>query len=280
MPNVCWETNTGNPNVANYVTVDFKVDWNPDMTNIVNYPASSFASSSDVDTVLCDIGRTNDSNMPSTTTYKEFSASTSLMTWGGVSRGNIGLYNALALGNVDAVILEAETMDLCMSHASPNDNAQHAHSISPCMTGSALTGSTTTKPGACNDSGADCFGTNFDFMRTGWSTSDGTYGGNYGLAKDGHVIYGPFNADGEVWSCDDVDMCNGFFLADGSYGYASTSFFPYLVGCWGPASASHDYLPTCTTNGCGPTDSSSSAAISGLSLSALAVAALAINSAL
>jgi hypothetical protein len=277
MPNVCWETNTRNPNVANYVTVDFKVDWNPDMTNIVNYPASSFASSSDVDNVLCDISRTDDSNMPSTTTYKEYDSSTSLRTWGGVSRGNIGLYNALALGNVDAVILEGETMDLCMSHASPNNYAQHAHSISPCMTGSALTGSTTTKPGACNENGADCFGTNYDFMRTGWSTSDGTYGGNYGLAKDGHVIYGPFNADGEVWSCDDVDMCNGFFLADGSYGYASTSFFPYLVGCWGPASASHDYLPTCTSNGCG---TSSSAAISGLSLSALAVAALAINSAL
>lgn len=93
------------------------------------------------------------------------------------------------------------------------------------------------------------------------------------------MIYGPFNADGEVWDCDDVDMCNGFFLADGSYGYASTSFFPYLVGCWGPAYASHDYLPTCTENGCGPsTDSDASAAISSLSLSAFAVAALAVNS--
>jgi len=87
MPNVCWETNTRNPNVANYVTVDFKVDWNPDMTNIVNYPASSFASSSDVDNVLCDISRTDDSNMPSTTTYKDYDSSTSLRTWGGVRRG-------------------------------------------------------------------------------------------------------------------------------------------------------------------------------------------------
>lgn len=205
-----------------------------------------------------------------------------MTTWSGVGRTNIALYNALALGNLDAVILEGETMDLCMSHASPNNYAQHAHSLSPCLNGSELTGSTTTKPGACNDDGADCFGTDYDFMSTGWSTDDGTYGGGYGLAKDGHVIYGPFNADGETWSCDDIDMCNGFFLADGSYGYASTSFFPYLVGCWGPAYASHDFTPTCTENGCtysseDDSDSDSSSAISSLSLSAVA-AALVINS--
>jgi hypothetical protein len=123
MPNVCWETNTSNPNVANYVTVDFKVDWNPDMTGIVNYPESMFATADDVDSVMCDIGRTADSNMDSSITYDEMSASTGLTTWSGVSRGNIGLYNALALGNVDAVILEGETMDLCMSHASPNNYA-------------------------------------------------------------------------------------------------------------------------------------------------------------
>jgi len=205
-----------------------------------------------------------------------------MTTWAGVGRTNIALYNALALGNLDAVILEGETMDLCMSHASPNNYAQHAHSLSPCLNGSELTGSITAKPGACNDDGADCFGTDYDFMSTGWSTDDGTYGGNYGLAKDGHVIYGPFNADGETWSCDDIDMCNGFFLADGSYGYASTSFFPYLVGCWGPAYASHDFTPTCTENGCtysseDDDDTDSSSAISSLSLSALA-AALVINS--
>jgi len=77
-------------------------------------------------------------------------------------------------------------------------------------------------------------------MRGDWATSDGTYGGFYGLAKDGHVIYGPFNAAGETWACDDVDMCNGFFLDDGSYGYASTIRFPYIVGCWGPAAATGD----------------------------------------
>ena len=48
---------------------------------------------------------------------------------------------------------------------------------------------------------------------------------------DGHVIYGPYNIAGELWDWDDVDVCNGFFHTDGSYNYASTTFFPYTVGC-------------------------------------------------
>ena len=40
------------------------------------------------------------------------------------------------------------------------------------------------------------------------------YGGMIGLAKDGHVIYGPYNKDGELWGCTDTDYCNGFFLGD------------------------------------------------------------------
>lgn len=38
------------------------------------------------------------------------------------------------------------------------------------------------------------------------------YGGVTGIAKDGHVIYGPYNGNGELWACEDLDFCNGFFL--------------------------------------------------------------------
>lgn len=54
-----------------------------------------------------------------------------------------------------------------------------------------------------------------------------------GLAKDGHVIYGPYNAAGETWSSCDVDICNGRMI-DGYYGYVTTTFFPYFIGCFGP----------------------------------------------
>lgn len=176
------------------------------------------------------------------------------------------------------MLLEGTTMDGCMGHASPNNYAQHAHSISPCVKGGVcsgkecLVGSTTTKPGACN-AGLNCLNTGYTFMRQNWSASDATYGGVYGLAKDGHVIYGPFNAAGETWGCDDVDMCNGFFLSSGDYAYASTIKFPYMVGCWGPARTTHTHMPTCTTNGCGTTV----AGAAGLAMTTIASAFLAFN---
>ena len=57
-----------------------------------------------------------------------------------------------------------------------------------------------------------------------------------GLARDGHLVYGPYNGKQELWSCSEHDVCNGAFLEDGSYAYVSTSSPPYVVSCWGPAS--------------------------------------------
>lgn len=175
------------------------------------------------------------------------------------------------------MLLEGTTMDGCMTHAAPNSNAQHAHSISPCVdgkdcgTGQCISGSTTAKPDACNKPNMDCLDTGYTFMRGGWSSSHNTYGGIYGIGRDGHVIYGPFNAAGETWACEDLDMCNGFFLSSGDYAYASTIFFPYVVGCWGPAYATHTTMPTCTTNGCGTADAV------GLAFSGVVTALLAVN---
>lgn len=88
-------------------------------------------------------------------------------------------------------------------------------------------------------------------MYNGWSASDGKYGTFYGIALDGHVIYGPYNADNELWGCDDLDVCNGHYLTDGSYGYASTTFYPYLVGCWGAGPTTREHIPGCSTSACG-----------------------------
>jgi hypothetical protein len=75
------------------------------------------------------------------------------------------------------------------------------------------------------------------------------YGGVIGIAKDGHPIYGPYNENGELWGCIDVDYCNGFFDKDLGYAYASTSFFPYTIGCWGPSPPKR-YRLTCSQNSC------------------------------
>lgn len=223
---------------------------------------------------MCDINRTSKQNLyiGIYEKYTEDSASTSLETWSGVNKNNIALFNGLAQGNTDALVAEASSMDLCMTHAAPTTNAIHAHSISPCACEGC--GSTSTKPGTClNNASPNC--TAHATWTSGWTANNGDYGGTYGIAKDGHVIYGPYNSNNELWSCDDVDMCNGFFVdsATGEYGYASTTFFPYLVGCWGPAPMIHPFRPTCTSSTTGCPASSHL----GLSFSAIALFALLIH---
>ena len=55
-----------------------------------------------------------------------------------------------------------------------------------------------------------------------------------GIAKDGRLIYGPYNSNGKLWQPCDVDICNGRYFAANNYGYVSTMFHPYFVSCWGP----------------------------------------------
>lgn len=69
-----------------------------------------------------------------------------------------------------------------------------------------------------------------------------------GIAKDGHVIIGPYQSNGEIWGCN-RDVCNGAFV-DGSYVYVGSDQFPYVVGCWGPGPEPL-YRPGCSSNGCG-----------------------------
>lgn len=81
-------------------------------------------------------------------------------------------------------------------------------------------------------------------------TDTSNYGGIVGIAKDGHIIYGPYNKHGEQWECDDMDVCNGHWLEDGSYGYGMSSFFPYTIGCWGPAPRPALIAASCSYTAC------------------------------
>jgi len=82
-----------------------------------------------------------------------------------------------------------------------------------------------------------------------WGTTT-NYGGDVGLARDGHVIKGPYNEDGELWDCDEHDICNGVFIQDGSYVYVATTTFPYIVGCWGPSHVQY-VRASCSNKTCG-----------------------------
>jgi len=54
----------------------------------------------------------------------------------------------------------------------------------------------------------------WDIARGTW-TNSADHGGVVGLARDGHAIYGPYNAEGELWACDEHDVCNGVFFETG-----------------------------------------------------------------
>lgn len=131
--------------------------------------------------------------------------------------------------------------------------------------------SITQIPTMCDTSDSDyddCTSNPLTWARRSW-TSKTSYGGDVGLARDGHVIVGPYNSSGETWDCDEHDICNGTFLSDGSYAYVATKTFPYIVGCWGPSEEQKHYVPSsCSTTGCG--------AVAGLSFM-LGTLALAVN---
>lgn len=76
----------------------------------------------------------------------------------------------------------------------------------------------------------------------------GTNANIIGVAKDGHLIYGPYDENEELWDCADHDVCNGTFI-DGNYVYLSTTTFPFILGCWGPG-ASQLYEADCSSDSC------------------------------
>ena len=144
--------------------------------------------------------------------------------------------------------------------------------------------STSQVPEACDvtkrqedntDESRECTSDPVTFAVDGLSSSDLPYETAMGLAKDGHLIVGPYNEDGELWSCDDHDICNGVFLSDNSYAYAMTYTFPYVVGCWGPG-PQQVFAAGCSSRSCsdGAVDNLHSLAISTLALSALVLAQL------
>merc|ERR1712061_482163 len=73
-----------------------------------------------------------------------------------------------------------------------------------------------------------------------------------GISKYGHVLYGPYDDNGELWSPPDVDACNGVWSENrDEYFYVSTRWHPYGTGCHGPTNLPFEegLYPNCSTNG-------------------------------
>ena len=275
MPNHCFQAINENPRTT--AIVDFEVVWNEDVSGVVNYQDTDADSETKVSEILCDIQRTNDSNMMSSTGYVERGdMDSNIATASGVSVSGALIYNALDGDNLDAVEQEWYTLDNCLTHPTPF-GAYHYHSWSPCYKKGNGFASQTQAPNMCKDTDA-CKNAPMTWAIDNGFADTSMYGTNaniMGVAKDGHMIWGPYDENGELWDCADHDICNGAFI-DGNYVYLSTTTFPYILGCFGPG-PTQSYQASCTSGGCGgSSDSSTDAATMMTSLTAISSALIAL----
>jgi hypothetical protein len=120
------------------------------------------------------------------------------------------------------------TPDACLGSTYSSDaGAYHYYSMSPC-----LMPSIAQLYGFSCEAEPNCKENKIEYLTSNFSSSLQTIV-PVGLAKDGHIIYGPYRIDGSLWEACDVDVCNGRFI-NGYYSYVMTTFHPYTVGCWGP----------------------------------------------
>lgn len=234
------------------------------MNGLQNVNDSSVESEYATDELLCDLQRTHKRNMPDLVDYQNKNprrGGDPIATASGIALSGAYIYNSLNADNYDAVEAETNVLDVCLSHPSPF-GAYHYHFWSPCINKGKGYFSQTESPPLCRDS-KECRWNTAQFVldsqngdrlaipeqnQPSWSDKR-NFGGFVGLAKDGHVMVGPYNEEGNLWSCEEKDICNGAFI-DGQYAYVSTTGFPYTLGCWGPG-PQMTYKPTCTSNACG-----------------------------
>lgn len=133
---------------------------------------------------------------------------------------------------------EPESVDACMAHPEPMANSLHYHSVSPCIVDDSYSvGKTCNEVDECSE----------DFL--GYAYTPFQSLGQYpvGLSKDGRIIWGPYKDDGTLYDACDVDICNGMEI-DGRYGYISTMWHPYILGCFGPGNQIDTIIQECTIN--------------------------------
>jgi len=147
-------------------------------------------------------------------------------------------------------VTNEQPLDLCLGHnqqGSENgvqpSGMYHYHEVSPCLNANFLTGKVMSDC-ASNDS---C---RRDIVQ--WALSsfeDAKTKTVIGIAKNGHVLYGPYDGSGRLWQTSAVDACNGAWSSDLSdYFYVGTRWHPYLVGCMGPANSPHGFTPPLYAN--------------------------------
>ena len=229
MPNHCYFSPKDQ---ATEVEVDYSATWLP-LSNVDVQDDANVTTQDDVNSLICNILRSADSNIPAESNYVKNSGSAKNTAWGISTTGLLMFSSASAEGvdpfypsiygdvtDPDSVV---EAVDGCLSHPQAA-GIMHYHSASTCVAdkdsyenqGPPFTADVV-------DSITEAFETNLSYRSV------------FGLAKDGRPVYTPLHSGGIAMDDCDVDVCNGFDL-NGHYSYVTTLFHPYIVGCYGPGS--------------------------------------------
>lgn len=220
--------------------IDFEVDFNPSVN--VNTPVHSPSTQTELDSIVCNIS--NQQYAPASSNLVSYSQDGYLTTLAGVSIDNVAILNVNSLENTDPFYPpaggEVETVDSCLAHPQAT-GIYHYHIASGCAV-SPPTGNISM----CDTSNG-CSGNISSYFLTTFPSSAKKLT-VIGIAKDGHVIYGPYLSSGKLITSG-VDICNGMFYDTiGSYAYFATTKYPYITGCFGPGNYP-SFGPNCTSNG-------------------------------
>ena len=205
------------------LNIDFEVNFNPDVD--VNSPLQSVTTASALSSLLCNISQS--ATPPSSSSYVNYG--TSYNTLAGVSVDGVAILNANSANNADPLYppsgFTSEAVDQCLARCQIT-GVYHYRMGSGCakITPSGSLSSCASVP-ACSSNISQYSITSFSNYATLTII---------GIARDGHIIFGPYVASGtEVTS--GTDICNGMFYDSiGNYAYFATRKYPYLTGCYGP----------------------------------------------
>ena len=219
------------------LNVDFEVNFNPDVD--VNSPNTNLNTVSALSQTICVL--TYSSTVPSASGFANY-GTTNVNTVTGVSVDGVVIFSSDSIDNVDPFFppagFTAERVDSCLAHCQVA-GVYHYHIASECMVNppsGAITSCTANTN--CNANIATYAISSFSSYQTKTVI---------GIAKDGHIVYGPYLSAGTRVTSG-FDICNGMFHdSTGNYAYFATSTYPYLVGCFGPGNYP-SFGVNCSTN--------------------------------
>lgn len=98
--------------------------------------------------------------------------------------------------------------DYCLGHPSFT-YIYHYHFMPPCIANPNLNLSTGIV--ACSNNTA-CKADVRTYSESAYTSAGKNTLQPIGIAKDGFIIYGPYDANGNLWKSCDVDICNGLWI--------------------------------------------------------------------